>query len=55
MPDAELTVTVLQRALATGHERRLWANLRDLDTAAGIVPRPAVNRTGDSLVQEPLF
>ena len=55
MPDAELTVQVLQRALAAGHERRLWTALRDLDAAAGIAPRPAVDGAGDGPVQEPLF
>lgn len=55
MPDAEVTVAVLQRALATGHERRLWATLRDLDTAAGIFPRRTANRAHDAPVQEALF
>jgi DNA polymerase-3 subunit epsilon len=55
MPDAELTVAVLQQALAAGHERHLWATLHDLDTIAGIFPRPAANRADDPLVQEPLF
>jgi hypothetical protein len=40
MPDAEVTAQVLQRALAAGHERRLWSALRDLDAAAGIAPAP---------------
>jgi DNA polymerase III epsilon subunit-like protein len=55
MPDAELTVQVLQRALAAAHERGLWATLRDLDAAAGITPRHA--RTGDAgdPMQEALF
>ncbi len=54
-PDAEVTAQVIQRALAAGHERRLWSALRDLDAAAGIAPRPAANRTDDALVREPLF
>ena len=37
MPDAELTVQVLQKALAAEHEH-LWATFRDLDAAAGIAP-----------------
>jgi DNA polymerase III epsilon subunit-like protein len=55
MPDAELTVQVLQHALAAGHERGLWTALRDLDAAAGIVPRPAANGAGNAPAQEPLF
>jgi DNA polymerase III subunit epsilon len=55
MPDAELTVQVLQKALAAGRERRLWATLRGLDAAAGIAPRPAANGADDAPVQEPLF
>jgi DNA polymerase-3 subunit epsilon len=55
MPDAELTVQVLQRALAAGHERGLWTALRDLDAAAGIAPRPAANGANNAPAQEPLF
>jgi DNA polymerase-3 subunit epsilon len=55
MPDTELTVQVLQAALAEGRERRLWATLRDLDAAAGIAPRPAANRAGNAQAPEPLF
>ena len=55
LPDAELTVQVFEKALAAGHERRLWATLRELDAAAGIAPRPAANGAVDALVQEPLF
>ena len=40
LPGAEVTAQVLQRALAAGHERRLWSALRDLDAAAGIAPAP---------------
>ncbi len=54
MPDAGLTVQVLQRALAAGRERGLWAALRDLDAAAGIPPRP-VNGAGHAPAQEQLF
>ena len=55
LPDAELTVQVFEKALAAGHERRLWATLRELDVVAGIAPRPAANGAVDALVQEPLF
>jgi DNA polymerase III epsilon subunit-like protein len=55
MPDAELTVQVLQRALAASHERGLWSALRDLDAAAGITPRLARAGDADGPVQEPLF
>jgi DNA polymerase III epsilon subunit-like protein len=54
MPDAGLTVQVLQRALAAGRERGLWTALRDLDAAAGIPPRPA-NGAGHAPAQEQLF
>jgi DNA polymerase-3 subunit epsilon len=55
MPDAELTVQVLQRALKAGRERGLWATLRDLDAAAGITPRHARTGGADDAVQEALF
>src|ERR1700679_2109977 len=35
MPDAELTVQVLQRALAAGHERGLWTARPPLEARAG--------------------
>jgi DNA polymerase III epsilon subunit-like protein len=55
MPDAELTVQVLQRALAAGRERGLWSALRDLDAATGITPRHAKAGDADVPVQEQLF
>lgn len=54
MPDAELTVQVFRRALAGGHERRLWTSLRDLD-AAGVAPRHAAAMTDHHAVQDTLF
>jgi DNA polymerase III epsilon subunit-like protein len=55
MPDTELTVQVLTRALAEGHERSLWNSLRELDATAGIGPRPAANGAGSAPAQEALF
>jgi len=55
MPDTELTVQVLQQALAAGNERGLWTALRDLDAAAGIAPRTAPNGADDAPAQDPLF
>jgi DNA polymerase III epsilon subunit-like protein len=55
MPDTELTIQVLSRALAEGHERRLWASLHDLDATAGIPPRPAPDAAGTATAQEALF
>ena len=54
MPDAELTVQVLKRALAAGRERDLWTTLRDLDAVAGVAPRPAATGA-DASAQEALF
>jgi DNA polymerase III epsilon subunit-like protein len=53
MPDAELTVRVLQRAVAEGDQRGLWPELRHLDAAGGIIPRYVrAGATGD---QDTLF
>jgi hypothetical protein len=39
LPDAELTVQVLQRAVVAGDQRGLWPGLRHLDAAGAITPR----------------
>jgi DNA polymerase III subunit epsilon len=39
MPDAELTVQVLQRAIVAGDQRGLWPEQRRLDAAGAITPR----------------
>jgi DNA polymerase-3 subunit epsilon len=55
LPDVELTVQVLNRALAAGQERQLWATMRDLDAVAGVAPRPATAGADDAIVQDTLF
>ena len=54
MPDAELTVRVLRRALAAGCQRQLWSTLHDLDAVAGVAPRAAAG-PGQGHEQDPLF
>jgi DNA polymerase III epsilon subunit-like protein len=55
MPDAELTVQVLQRAVAAGDQRGLWPELCHLDAAGAILPRhsktgpPRASRDQDTL------
>lgn len=53
MPDAELTVRVLQEAIAEGDQRGLWPELRHLDAAGSIIPRYA--RAGAARDQDTLF
>lgn len=53
MPDAEVTVQVLQRTIAEGDQRGLWPELRHLDAAGGITPRYA--RAGAAGDQDTLF
>jgi len=54
MPDAELTVQVLRRALAVGADRGLWTTLQDVEATAGIAPHPRKNQHPDA-VQDALF